>query len=451
MHFDNGEIVICPPAFSCRTGRPARSRGDVSFGQGCGGTTTGSARNRGPNRSDDTAIAASASDRVTGTLVVRPRSEIKDAVRRVRVWDLPTRLFHWLLLGAVLAALGTELIAPPGWLEWHVAAGYAVAALLLFRGVWAFFGSDYSRVASFLYRPRQTLGYLRDLAKLRPAQYVGHNPAGAAMIFALVAVLAALVGTGLVALGGQEKQGPVAAIADFALGSGARSLHSYLAYALMAMVAAHIAGVIVDGRLHKSALVRAMITGWKRVPARLPLAAGRPSNMRAAAVTLAALSAPAVIALVLLSRLPPLGVPAMTPDPTWASECGSCHVLFHPSLLPRASWAALMDGLHDHFGEDAGLAPATAAEIGRFLQTYAAEAWDTKAAHRLSEVSAADPLRITAAPFWVRRHRRIDPAIFTSPAVKTKSNCIACHRDAASGRFDNQAIAIPDSPTGANP
>src|SRR5215471_14254263 len=290
MRFDNGENVICPPAFSCRTGRPARSRREAAAmsasGKIAAAQTSGIARNRGPSRSDDTAIAASALDRVTGTLVVRPRSEIKDAVQRVRVWDLPTRLFHWLLLGVVVAALATELIAPPAWLDWHVAAGYAVAALLLFRGVWAFFGSDYSRVASFLYRPRQTLGYLRDLAKLRPEEYVGHNPAGAAMIFALVAVLALLVGTGLVALGGREKQGPLAGVADFALGSGARSLHSYLAYALMAMVAAHIAGVIVDSCLHKSALVRAMITGWKQVPVRLWVTAVRPANIRAASVTL---------------------------------------------------------------------------------------------------------------------------------------------------------------------
>ena len=84
---------------------------------------------------------------------MQPRSEIGDAPRFVRVWDLPTRLFHWLLVAAILVALGTELIAPPAWLDWHVAAGYVVAGLLLFRCVWAAFGSEYSRLDSFLYRP----------------------------------------------------------------------------------------------------------------------------------------------------------------------------------------------------------------------------------------------------------------------------------------------------------
>jgi len=379
-------------------------------------------------------------------------AEIKSASRLVWVWDLPTRLFHWLLVGAVLTALATEFIAPAWWLSWHIAAGYTIAALLLFRLVWAVFGSEYSRVASFFYRPRQVIDYLRNLLKLRPPHYIGHNPAGAAMIFALFAVLTGLVATGFIVQGGQEKQGAFAGIATFALGSGARSVHSFLAYALMAMVAAHLAGVLADGRLHKSSLVRAMVTGRKRVPAQLPVQVSRPPRIPAAVLTLAALFTPAVGALILLSRMPPLGVPAMTPDRVWASECGSCHYAFHPSLLPRASWAALMAGLPDHFGEDAGLPPAAAAEVAAFLQTYAAEDWDTKAARLLSNVSSADPLRIAAAPFWVRRHRRIGAAVFAAPTVKAKSNCIACHRDADTGRFDAQAIVLPNpAASGAPP
>ncbi len=379
-------------------------------------------------------------------LLVHTVSEIRGATRLVRVWDLPTRLFHWLLVGCVLTALATEFIAPAWWMSWHIAAGYIIAALLLFRLVWAMFGSEHSRVAGFSYRPQKVVDYLRDLLKLRPPHYLGHNPAGATMIFAFFAVLTALVATGFIVQGGQEKQGPLAGVTSFAFGSGARSVHSVLAYALMAMVVAHLAGVLADGLLHRSSLVRAMFTGWKRVPVQLPVRASRPPRILAAALALAALFTPAVVALVLLSRMPPLGVPIMIPDRVWASECGSCHYAFHPSLLPRASWAAVMAGLDDHLGEDASLPPAAAAEVAAFLQTYAAEEWDTKAARLLSNVSPADPLRITAASFWIRRHRRIDPAVFAGPTVKAKSNCIACHRDAATGRFDAQAIVLP-SPT----
>jgi len=374
-----------------------------------------------------------------------------DTKRTVLVWDLPTRLFHWLLVAGVLVALATEFIAPASWLNWHIAAGYTIAALLLFRLVWAVFGSEYSRVASFSYRPRQVADYLRALLKRQPPHHVGHNPAGAAMIFALFAVLTGLVVTGFIVLGGQEKQVPFAGVTSFAFGSGARGIHNLLAYALMGMALAHLAGVLADERLHRSSLVRAMITGWKRVPARLPAQPFRPARVVAAAVVFAALFAPTVGLLILLSRMPALGVPAMTSDGVWASECGSCHYAFHPSLLPRSSWAAIMAGLPDHFGEDASLPPAAAAEVAGFLQTYAAEDWDTKAARLLSNVSPTDPLRITAAPFWGRRHRRIDPAVFASPPVKAKSNCIACHRDATTGRFDAQAILIPNATASGTP
>ena len=137
--------------------------------------------------------------------------------------------------------------------------------------------SDPSTAASpaFIYRPRQVVDYLRELLKLRPPHYIGHNPAGAAMIFALFAVLTGLVVTGFIVQGGQEKQGAFAGLAGFALGNNVRGIHNFLAYLLMAMIAAHIAGVVADGRLHKSSLVRAMITGWKRVPAQLPVRASR--------------------------------------------------------------------------------------------------------------------------------------------------------------------------------
>ena len=366
-------------------------------------------------------------------------------MRLVWVWDLPTRLFHWILVGCVIAALATAFIAPASWLSWHVTAGYALATLLLFRFVWAVFGSGYSRVASFAYRPQQVIGYLSELLKLRPPHYVGHNPAGAAMIFALAAVLTALVATGFMVQGGQEKQGPFAAVTSFAVGSGARSIHNFFAYALIALVIAHLAGVFADARLHRSSLVRAMVTGWKRIPAELPIERIRPARIGPAILAFSALSFPTAASLVLLSRLPPLGVPAMIPDKAWATECGGCHYAFHPSLLPRASWAAIMAGLHDHFGEDASLPPAAAGEIAAFLQTYAAEAWDTKAARLVARVAPDDPLRITASPFWVRRHRRLDPSVFADPAVKAKSNCIACHRDTDGGRFDAQAIILPNT------
>jgi len=365
---------------------------------------------------------------------------------RIQVWDLPVRLFHWLLVASVSTALTTELAAPESWMGVHIAAGTVVVLLLVFRLVWGVFGGEYSRIASFLYSPRRTFAHLRGLALRRPPHYLGHNPTGAVMIFALMAVLTGLVATGLVELGGEEKQGPLAGILSYALGNGVKPVHKVLAYAVIGMILFHVAGVLVEGALTRAPLIRAMFTGWKPVDGDLPpesIEVPRAASPKAAALWFAAIVLPGLAVLALLWQLPPTGVLHPLREPLLDSECGACHRPFHPSLLPRASWAALMANLSDHFGEDASLPPDEVKRIGDCLQTYAAEAWDTEAAHRFSVVSPDQPLRITETPYWRRKHAHIDPAVFARKEIGAKSNCGACHGDAATGRFDDQAIRIP--------
>lgn len=365
------------------------------------------------------------------------------AARMMRVWDLPTRLFHWTLVGTVAVALFTGFVAPEWLMGVHVLAGYLTVLLLAFRLVWGVFGGEYSRLVSFAYRAREIVEHLRGLLLLRPPHYIGHNPIGGLMIFGLIAVLTAMTVTGLMELGGEEKQGPLAGVVDYALGSGAKPVHAFLALVLIAMVTVHILGVLVDGRLTRTPLIRAMITGWKPVPGDQPLPQPRSARPFAALAAFALIALPAGIALLALSRLAPIGMPALPPAPLVDSECGACHKPFHPSLLPRASWAALMAGLPDHFGEDASLPPDQVREIAGYLQAYAAEAWDTEAARRFAVVSPAAPTRITETPYWRMKHAALDPAVFQRAEIGSKSNCQACHGDAASGRFDDQNINIP--------
>jgi cytochrome b len=321
-------------------------------------------------------------------------------------------------------------------------SGYVVAGLLLFRAVWAFFGAPYSRLASFGFPPREALAHFASLLRRRPAHYTGHNPSGAAMILALFAVLSLLVLTGFLVQGGVEKQGPLAAFTTYAFGMTTRSIHKLVALLLVGMIAGHLAGVAAGSLLFKERLVGAMIDGRK--PGADPASYAAPGRPIAGFVLFALLGVFLAAALFLLSRLPPLGMPAIPADRAMLSECGACHRPFHPSLLPRAAWARLMADLGDHFGEDASLPPAVRDEIARYLERYAAESWDSKAAHRFSVLAPGDPTRITATPGWQRIHRGIDPAIFRSHAVGSPSNCAACHADADSGRFDTQAIALPE-------
>lgn len=370
------------------------------------------------------------------------------APRLLRVWDIPTRLFHWSLVLCVATALITGYITPEWWMGLHLVAGYAIVALLAFRLAWAFFGPEYSRLVSMVGSARKLHIHLRGLIMLRPPHYMGHNPAGSVMIIALFAVLCVLVMTGLVMLGGEEKQGPLAAVVEYATSTTARRIHEFLAIVLMAMIATHIAGVLVEGRLLRIPLIRGMITGWLPVPADEAVPTPRAARPGYAAAALAVLVIPAAAVLLWLSSLPvPKLAVAEAANAVHVKECGACHEPYHASLLPSASWQAMMTGLGDHFGEDASLPAPAAAEITAYLVRNGAGAIDSEASNRFRTVSPGEPLRITATPYWSNTHRKIADAVFALPAVLGKAHCSACHSDALTGRFDDQSITMPTSTT----
>jgi cytochrome b len=361
----------------------------------------------------------------------------------VKVWDLPTRLFHWLLVLAVAIGAVTGFFGPEWLLGLHVWSGYGLAVLILFRLVWAFLGSEYSRVSRFAFPPRAVIGHLRDLLAGRAAHSIGHNPAGSAMIFALAGLLTTVVATGLMALGGQEKQGMLAGLVPYSVGHAAKEVHEVLTVLLLVLVGLHVAGVAMESLRGPWNLVAAMITGRKRLPPSMAPTPQRPARPLAAALVLAAIGLGVGTAAYALTALPPRGLPTLAANPTYAKECGACHYDFHPSLLPAAQWVAMMASLDDHFGEDASLGDTTRGEIAAWLAANASETWDTEAANAFRRVSPEQPMRVTETRFWKRRHRGIPDATFASKAIRGKLNCIACHRDARSGRFADQSISIP--------
>ena len=172
-----------------------------------------------------------------------------DARRTVRVWDIGVRVFHWsLVLSFVVAWLtrhGSEDI--------HHLAGYAAAALVALRVVWGVVGTHYARFAQFTRSPVTVLGYLRDIASGREARYLGHNPAGGAMILLL-----------LVMMGGTALTGWMMTTDQFWGDDTITHLHERLADGLLILVLVHIAGVVLASLRHRENLVLAMVTGRKR-------------------------------------------------------------------------------------------------------------------------------------------------------------------------------------------
>ena len=179
------------------------------------------------------------------------------------VWDVPTRLFHWLLVLLVALAWVTGE-AEGSMFTVHQLAGYGVAVLLVFRVIWGFVGSRHSRFSDFVRPWREVFAHIRGMLSLRPARTLGHNPLGGWMALVLLLVLAAQVGTGLFA-SDDGLGGPLAGTVAAGTAHAIAELHEGLSGALLGLIGLHIIGVLVESLLTRDNLVRAMITGRKAV------------------------------------------------------------------------------------------------------------------------------------------------------------------------------------------
>jgi cytochrome b len=211
--------------------------------------------------------------------------------RRVPVWDLPTRLFHWVLIVLVLINLVVEPRDSVLAYQVHVTAGYLVAALILFRLAWGLIGSPRARFSDFVIGWAGVRDYAGRLLRLQPPHPVGHNPLGGWMIVALLAILSTLVMTGLVATA-RRVAGPLAYLVPSALGRMLAEAHEFLGNMLIALIAIHIAGVVLDMALGGGNLVGAMLTGRKaldhaRAAQEPPLASPWPAALMGAALAVA--------------------------------------------------------------------------------------------------------------------------------------------------------------------
>jgi cytochrome b len=188
----------------------------------------------------------------------------------VRVWDPLIRVVHWLLAAAILVDWFTD---EPLWM--HTWLGYFAAALIVLRIIWGFAGPENGRFVSFVRGPRMVFDYLAGLVRFSSKRYLGHSPAGGAMIVALLIMIAATVGTGMANLAADRGEGPlsgvVAKVERTARVPGQRrppllmkQVHETVANITLVLVVLHVFGVALASFAHRENLVGAMITGRKR-------------------------------------------------------------------------------------------------------------------------------------------------------------------------------------------
>lgn len=177
-------------------------------------------------------------------------SATQNGLRTVKVWDPLVRIFHWSLVGLFVFSYFTG----DEWKKAHIYSGYAIAGLIAIRVVWGLVGSRHARFSDFVYNPRTVAVFIFDTMKLRAKRYLGHNPAGGMMVIALLSTITAIATTGYMmtmdAFWGLE---------------WVEETHEAAVNVALGLIALHILGVVIASIEHGENLVRAMVTGRKRV------------------------------------------------------------------------------------------------------------------------------------------------------------------------------------------
>lgn len=196
------------------------------------------------------------------------------SLRPVRIWDLPVRLFHWMLVALFLFSFLSGKLKG-NWMEWHMYSGYAILALLLFRIVWGFVGSTHARFGSFLAGPAAGFSFAKKLFSRSPAHVAGHNPIGGWMVIVLLLSLLLQAGTGLFANDDIAIEGPLYKFVSKELSDRLTTIHFYNFNVLLVLALAHVAAVLFHVLVKKENLVSAMFTGTRRFDAAFEAPAAR--------------------------------------------------------------------------------------------------------------------------------------------------------------------------------
>lgn len=368
------------------------------------------------------------------------------------IWDLPTRLFHWSFAAAFVIACAAS--SREWLLDSHALAGAAALGLAVFRVVWGFSGNANARFSGFVRGWTEIKGFLSGLLKLKPARYPGHNPAVGWAVIGMLSLMAVLGISGIIVYSGEEMKGPLVGVFTFETAEAAGAVHFIAAYSLLALVAVHVMAALLHDVIWKEGLILSMLTGKKTVEARLEAVAERPLLRKTAIVFLVAVTAGVVLVVVPGERhasgyMPVLvagegGLRPFEKNMVYEEECGSCHNAFNPTLLPARSWEKVMEGLGEHFGDDASLPEETSSEILKWLAASSAErAFSEPSKKIIKSIGAAAPLRITETAYWKEKHSELDAEVYSRKAVSSRINCAACHPGAPSGSFEDRDISVP--------
>ena len=287
---------------------------------------------------------------------------------KVYVWSLTTRLFHILLVLAVgLAYILSEV---ENLLSFHVALGYMIGLLFIYRIIWGFMDVRYSKFKDFSFNLKELFAYMINVLGEKK-EYIGHNPASSWVIVAMIVLGLFSVVSGTLVYGTQEGMGVLSFLnssmfKDMEL---FEEIHEFFANALIAVAFMHIAGVLLDKVVHKSDAISSMKDGYKSADAKsveLSLSQkifGFIWISSSVLFFVYMLVSPSNIMLKNANKR----VDYKVKHELFYDECISCHTLYPPYLLPKESWVIMMNDLENHFGDDASLEEKDKISIQEYL------------------------------------------------------------------------------------
>jgi cytochrome b len=368
----------------------------------------------------------------------------------VFVWPIGTRIIHWMMALSFSAAFITSFYEPM--LHDHVAFGFIFLTIIIYRIIWGLIGPEYAKFKTFKLKPSQLKEYFVIKVTNRWRKIpAGHNPASSWFTVWALSVGFVIVVSGLLLYGIQESKGLFRDLNDnyshtiFLLDA----VHKYASYLFTAWVVIHVTGVMVEQFWHKTGMVFAMVTGYKRTEGKdtkvKPLLSIFSYIMIIIAIATYFFIVSSNYNFLTLQKYTNVDYEQI--HPVYAEECGDCHKAHPPYLLPKKSWKRVMGALDNHFGEEiteANITKTQQLSILEFLNENAAETSTREASVKLMHsLGIRRPKAMTKTPYWRETHKEIPKSAFKDKEVEDKSNCAACHKDFEYGNLDDMNIKYP--------
>ena len=359
-----------------------------------------------------------------------------------KIWSIYTRLFHVMLITAVVMSYVTS--DQENQLTSHVLVGYIVALLISFRIVWGFLRVQCSEHQDLIKKVPLLGIYLQNYFSNDKLVYMGHNPASSLYVLLIMFLLILVTLSGSLLYGIQENYGIFSSLnthySDWML--AVEAFHNISTTILLVLLISHVIGVILNLIFNGSDVLQAMVTG-KKVGTSYDVTLSIKQHI------FGAIWIASVISLATYFYYNPDNI--LTEDKNeeisfrsesyeTSSSCGSCHMVYPAYLLPERSWNKMMDNLEHHFGKDASL-PAEEVQIIRdYLVNNAAEHSTKEAAVKiLDRLEDKTPDAITETAYWKERHKDITKEQFEED-YGIKSDCRTCHKSIRDGLIQDEQI-----------